>query len=101
MMTFVRSVIARSAASGSRLYVSGSMSAKTGVAPQCQTELAVAMNDSDGTMTSSPGPTHMTGSASCSAAWQLVVATASAAPTRSENASSKARTLGPCETQPE
>ena len=36
---------------------SGSMSAKTGVAPQCQTALAVAMNDSDGTITSSPGPT--------------------------------------------
>jgi hypothetical protein len=56
MIAFVRSLIARSAAAGSRLYVRGSMSAKTGVAPFCQTELAVAMNDMDGTMTSSPGP---------------------------------------------
>jgi hypothetical protein len=32
------------------------MSAKIGVAPHCQTAFAVAMNDSDGTMTSSPGP---------------------------------------------
>ena len=33
------------------------MSANTGVAPHCQTALAVAMNDSEGTITSSPGPT--------------------------------------------
>ena len=57
MIAFVRGVIARAAAAGSRLQVSGSMSAKTGVAPHCQTALAVAMNDSDGTITSSPGPT--------------------------------------------
>ncbi len=36
------------------------MSANTGSAPHCHTELAVAMNDSDGTMTSSPGPTPET-----------------------------------------
>src|SRR4051812_39905067 len=101
MMTFVRSVIARSAAPGSRLYVAGSTSAKTGVAPQCQTEFAVAMNDSEGTMTSSPGPTPSTYRASCSAVVQLVVATASAAPTRSAKACSNSRTFGPCETQPD
>jgi hypothetical protein len=33
------------------------MSAKTGVAPQATTELAVAAKVKDGTMTSSPGPT--------------------------------------------
>ncbi len=33
------------------------MSANTGVAPHCQTALAVAMKESEGTMTSSPGPT--------------------------------------------
>ena len=42
------------------LPVSGSTSANTGVPPFCQTALAVAMNDSDGTMTSSPGPTPAT-----------------------------------------
>ena len=57
MIARVRGVMARSAASGSRLKVSGSMSANTGVAPHCHTELAVAMKDSDGTITSSPGPT--------------------------------------------
>ena len=51
-------------------------------------------------MTSSPGPTPETWSASCSAVVQFVVATASAAPTRSANAASNSRTRGPCETQP-
>ena len=59
------------------------MSANTGVAPHCQTALAVAMNDSDGTITSSPGPTPDAYSARWSAVVQLVVATASGAPTRS------------------
>jgi hypothetical protein len=39
------------------LPVTGSTSAKTGVAPVCRIALALAMNDSDGTTTSSPGPT--------------------------------------------
>ncbi len=60
MIALVRGVIARSAATGSRLQVAGSMSAKTGVAPHCQTALAVAMKLSDGTITSSPGPTPET-----------------------------------------
>src|SRR3954454_17793674 len=77
------------------------MSAKTGVAPHCQTAFAVAINDNEGTMTSSPGPTPETYSASCRAVVQFVVATAYGAPTREANASSKARTRGPCETQPE
>ncbi len=38
-MPFVRSVIAASTAAGSRLNVSGSMSANTGVAPVSATEL--------------------------------------------------------------
>ena len=76
MIAFVRGVIARAAASGLRLPVAGSTSAKTGVAPHCQTELAVAMNESDGTMTSSPGPTPRAYSARCSAVVQLLVATA-------------------------
>ena len=101
MIAFVREVIARSAARGSRLYVAGSMSANTGVAPQCQTALAVAMNDSEGTITSSPGPTPRTWSANASAVVQLVVATASADPTRAANCRSNSSTLGPWESQPE
>src|SRR5271169_737247 len=77
------------------------MSANTGVAPQCHTALAVAMNDSEGTITSSPGPTPLTCSASASAVVQLVVATASADPTRSANRCSNSSTFGPCEIQPE
>ncbi len=57
MTPTVRSVIAASTASGARLKVSGSMSAKTGVAPVSATELAVAANVNDGTTTSCPGPT--------------------------------------------
>src|SRR5450755_1513310 len=72
-----------------------------GSAPHCHTELAVAMKDRDGTMTSSPGPTPDAYRASASAVVQLVVATASGAPTRSENASSNAWTRGPWDTQPE
>ncbi len=43
--------------SGIEVAGGGSMSAKTGVAPHCQTAFAVAMNESEGTITSSPGPT--------------------------------------------
>ena len=43
-------------ATGSRLNVSGSMSANTGVAPSRVTALAVAKNVKLGRMTSSPGP---------------------------------------------
>ena len=81
--------------------MAGSTSANTGVAPQCQTAFAVAMNDSDGTITSSPGPTPEAYSARCSAVVQFVVAIAWRAPTRAANACSKACTRGPCETQPD
>ena len=77
------------------------MSANTGVPPQCQTALAVAMKDSEGTITSSPGPTPFTCRASASAVVQLVVATASAAPTRAANRCSNSSTFGPWESQPE
>ena len=76
------------------------MSANTGVAPFCQTELAVAMNDIGGTITSSPGPIPDTYRASCSAVVQFVVATASGAPTRAAKAASNSRTRGPWATQP-
>ena len=59
------------------------------------------MNDSDGTMTSSPGPMPIVCSASASAVVQLETATASAAPTRAANAASNSATFGPWETQPD
>ena len=77
------------------------MSANTGVAPHCQTALAVAMNESEGTITSSPGPTPDAYRARCSAVVQLVVATASGAPTRSAKARSNSCTRGPWVSQPE
>jgi hypothetical protein len=45
MIALVRGVMAASIREGSRLYVSGSMSTKTGVAPVRQTEPAVAKNE--------------------------------------------------------
>src|SRR3712207_540194 len=100
-MGFVRGGVARPAGAGGGVYVRGSTSANTGVAPHCHTALAVAMNDSDGTMTSSPGPIPLAYSVSCSAVVQFVVATAWAARTLAANASSKACTRGPWETQPD
>src|SRR3954470_20187785 len=101
MIAFVALVTARSAASGSRLNVRGSTSAKTGVAPHCHTAFAVAMNDIEGTTTSSPGPTPETWSASWSAVVQLLTATASTAQTRSANAGAIPPTRGPGDPQPE
>ncbi|MBK8940565.1 MAG: hypothetical protein IPM79_23870 [Polyangiaceae bacterium] len=55
-MARVLSVMAARTALGSRLYVSGSMSAKTGVAPTRRIAPAVAKKDSGVVMTSSPAP---------------------------------------------
>ncbi len=55
-IAFVRGVIAASTAAGSMLNVSGSTSAKTGVAPVKSTALAEATNENDDVTTSSPGP---------------------------------------------
>src|SRR5215469_11279715 len=79
----------------------GSMSAKTGVAPSVQTALAVAMNDSDGTITSSPGPMPSAYNASASAVVQLETAIPASAPTTSAKRCSNSATFGPCETQPD
>ena len=56
MTALVRGVTFASIWLGSMLNVSGSMSAKTGVAPTRQTAPAVAKNVNGGMMTSSPGP---------------------------------------------
>ena len=55
MIATVRGVIAAATASGLRQKLSGSMSTKTGSAPTRRTTFAVAANENDGTMTSSPG----------------------------------------------
>ncbi len=55
-MAFVRWVTAASTAAGSRLYVSGSISAKTGVAPVAEIASALAMKVKGVVITSSPGP---------------------------------------------
>ncbi len=82
------------------LPVARSTSAKTGVAPVYTTALVVAMNDSDGTTTSSPGPTPASTSARCSPVVQLETATPSAARTLAANADSNAATRGPWATHP-
>ncbi len=65
MTPTVRSVTAASTLAGSRQKVSGSMSAKTGVAPVRATEFAVAAKVNEGTITSSPGPMPLASSPRC------------------------------------
>ncbi len=81
MIAAVRGVIAASTSAGSMLYVRGSISTNTGVAPACMMAFAVAMKLNDGQTTSSPGPTPATSSARCSAVVQFDVAMAWRAPT--------------------
>ena len=57
MIALVSLVILYTTSAGSRLNVSGTMSANTGFAPSRHTALAVAKNVKLGTITSSPGPT--------------------------------------------
>src|ERR1035441_4045618 len=97
----VRSVKCGATVAGVRFWVLLSTSAKTGCAPTYRTTLAVAMNDSDGTITSSPGPTDVTTRARCSAVVQEETATAWPTPTAAANFSSNSATRGPCATQPE
>jgi hypothetical protein len=56
MIARVRGVIARSVASTSSVYVAGSMSTKTGVAPVIMIVVAEATNENAGVITSSPAP---------------------------------------------
>ncbi len=72
-----------------------STSAKTGRAPTYVTALAVAMNEKDGTTTSSPAPTPATTSARCSAVVQFEVATACSASWASANLPSNSADPGP------
>src|SRR4051812_29979960 len=97
----VRLVNAASTDAAVRLPVATSTSAKTGRAPRYTAALAVAMNEKDGTTTSSPACTPATRRARCSAVVQLDTATAYSAPIRSANDRSNSATFGPCATQPE
>ena len=81
----VRSVIAAAAASGSRLNVTGSMSANTGRARSYTITLALATNENGLVTTSSPSLTPTARSARCSPAVPLETALAWAAPTRRAN----------------
>src|SRR5664279_2086371 len=96
----VRGVIALSMQLGSMLYVTGSTSTNTGIAPAYLIALAVAMNERLGHNTSSPGSMPTASSARCSAVVHDDTATALCAPTYSANAFSNSATLGPWLTQP-
>jgi hypothetical protein len=97
----VREVRTASSVSTVTLPVASSTSANTGVAPTYRTAFAVAMNDSEGTITSSPGPTPTASMARCRPVVQELTAMPCAAPTRAANVSSNVATRGPCATQPE
>src|SRR5665648_370394 len=102
MMAAVRSVMAASTDAASRQYVCGSMSAKAGVAPVSATELAVAANVNDGTMTSSPAVTPLESRPRCRPEVPELTATqARPRPKCSANSCSKALTSGPCANIPE
>ena len=105
-IAFVRSVTAASAASGSRLSVTGSMSANTGRAPSYSAALAEATNENGLVITSSPRFTPTARSARCRPAVPLETALAykespPTPPTRRANACSNSPTFGPSESSPE
>ncbi len=99
-MALVRSVISDFTESGSRQWVSGVTSAKTGRAPRYTTGLAEPMKVWAGTMTSSPGPTSRTCSARCTAAVPVDTATACSTRWPAARAASNSWTvLLPCPTR--
>src|SRR3954452_1786235 len=95
MTARVRGVIRAETSSGSRLYVAGSMSAKTGVAPRRAIDSAVAKNVNAGQITSSPGPMPSASSTSTIASVPLPTPIVSGTPRYSAASRSKALTLGP------
>ncbi len=86
---------AANAACGSRRYVSGRQSARTGRAPILATAPAVAMKVLAGTTTSSPGPTPLARRASSTASVPLPTPTQCATPPNSAYSRSKAATSSP------
>jgi hypothetical protein len=80
MIAFVFAVILRSTSSGSRLSVTGSISAKTGVASRRAIASAVAKNVKAGQITSSPRPIPSASSTSTSASVPFATPTVSGTP---------------------
>ncbi len=96
-MALVRGVILRATSAGSRLSVSGSISANTTFAPRAAIALAVEIQLKGVVITSSPGPTPQAIIASSSPAVADVTAKPNCVPQYSANASSNAFTFGPHE----
>src|SRR4051812_33013922 len=94
-MALVRGVILASTWAGSMVYVAGSTSTYTGVAPQYEMAHDVAMNVIGTVMTSSPGPTPAARRARCRADVPELTATQCLAPTYSAKAASNSATRGP------
>src|SRR5450756_833159 len=102
MMPTVLLVIAASTAAGSRQKSSALMSANTGVAPVRATELAVAANVKDGTITSSPALTPLESRPRCRPDVPELTATHALPRAKcSANSTSNALTSGPCASIPE
>ncbi len=101
MTAVVDGVSAASTVWAVRLPVSGSTSAKTGLAPTYVGALVVAMNENEGTITSLPVGTSATTSARCSAVVQLDTATPCGACMCPAKADSNSATLGPWATHPD
>src|ERR1035437_4285107 len=97
----VRSPTAAAAACGSRLSVTGSMSANTGRARSYSAAFAEATNENGLVITSSPSPPPAARSARCRPAVPLLTALASGARTCSAKRRSNSPTRGPSESCPE
>ena len=96
MIARVLSVMFFSIALGDRLYVRGSRSVKTGIAPCHMTGRIVPMSVIGGTITSSPGDTPPAMQAACSAAVPLLHAMPNFPPCFCAKACSSALTFLPC-----
>src|SRR5262249_29613640 len=100
MIARVRGVIRAATSSASRLSVSGSTSAKTGVAPRRAIASAVAKNVNAGQMTSSPTLIPMASITSTSASVPLATPIVSGTFRYAAASSSKAAQLGPNTNRP-
>src|SRR5690606_39650886 len=101
MIARVRGVIASATRAGSRVNVSGSMSASTGRAPTCSITLTDEQNVMGVVMTSSPGPISSANRARCNPAVQELSASAAGAPRYCVNSLSKRLVFGPVVIQAE
>src|SRR6516162_8249382 len=95
MMALVRGVIARVTASGSTVYVNGSISTSTGRAPTLATDPAVAKNEYVGVMISSPALTSSAIRARSSASVPDDTAMTCLMPSRALSSASRASISGP------